>query len=217
VDLNSVRTRGEGFVIGLGDATAAVAMVRAPIPWQQLEGPCATAWWWPEASKCMQGHAAHILVALVGEAGNPVQRHIALSCLAAAVASHTDAVGICWGGGRLVHEPKRFIEEAQNLSPESLPWPLWIDFRVEPGEDGTNRLFTTGMKAFGKMEIEIPGSRKGPAEVFDFALSIADYILTEHPQIESGHTVGRSADENIRATHAPSMLDPEMTVLRLEF
>jgi hypothetical protein len=157
------------------------------------------------------------LVALTGERGNPLQRHIALTRLTAAVAAHSDAAGIYWGGGRLVHDPKVFVEQAHRLSPDNLPLPLWIDFRVEPGEDGSCRLFTTGMKAFDKMEIEIPHSEKKPAEVFDFACSIANYILTSNPNIRDGHTVGRSETEKIRATHAASMWDAGLTVLRLDF
>ena len=26
----------------------------APIPWSNLEGPCATAWWWPDATEKMK-------------------------------------------------------------------------------------------------------------------------------------------------------------------
>jgi hypothetical protein len=217
VDLGSVQTKDNAFVFGPGKDHAAIALVSAPIPWSNLEGPCATAWWWPEATERTKGHSAHILVALVGETGNVVQRHITLTHLTTAVASHTDAVGIYWGGGRLVHDPQAFIEQAQNISPGNLPLPLWIDFRVEANDDGSCRLFTTGMKALGKTEIEIPHSEKEPAEVFNFACSIADYIITSNPNVEDGHTLGRSATEKIRASYAPSMWDSTVTVLRLDF
>ncbi len=94
---------------------------------------------------------------------------------------------------------------------------LWVNFRVETNEDGTLRLFTTGMKAFEKMEIEIPRSRRKAAEVFDFACSIADYVLSREAVIRDGHTVGRNEEEKVPAAHAPSMWDSQMTVLRLDF
>ncbi len=217
VDLNSVQAKGEAIVFGLGKDNAAVCLVPAPIPWSNLEGPCATAWWWPDATERMKKHESHILVALMGDVGNPIQRHITLTHLTAAVASHTDAAGIYWGSGTLVHDPQVFTEQAHDLSSENLPLPLWIDFRVERNDDGSRRLFTTGMKAFNQMEIEIPHSEKEPAEIFDFACSIADYIITRNPNIEDGHTVGRSETERIRATLAPSMWDSTITVLRLDF
>ncbi|MGO8752353.1 MAG: DUF4261 domain-containing protein [Thermoguttaceae bacterium] len=217
VDIGSLTATGGNLVFGLGKDQAAVALMPAPIPWSNLEGPCATAWWWPEAAERMRGHSAHVLVVLAGDTGNLIRRHIALTHLTAAVASHTDAAGIYWGGGTLVHDPKVFIEQAQNLSPHNLPLPLWIDFRIESNEDGSYRLFTTGMKAFGKAEIEIPHSRNKPAEVFNFACSIADYVITGNPNIEDNHTVGRSETEKIQAVYAPSMWDSTITVLRLDF
>ena len=131
VDLDSARIRGDTFVFGLGNDNAAVALMPAPIPWPDLEGPCATAWWWPEATERMKGRSTHVLIALVGAPDNPIQRHIGLTRLTVAVASLTDAAGIYWGGGRLVYDPQAFIEEAQDASPENLPIPLWVDFRIE--------------------------------------------------------------------------------------
>ena len=217
VDRNSLQAQANSLCFGLGKDNVVVGLMPTPIPWTDLEGPCATAWWWPEATEKMSSHTSHVLVFLGGDKGNLIQRHIALTHLAAAVASHTDAAGIYWGGGRLVHDPEVFIEQAQNLSPDNLPLPIWIDFRVEQNDDESYRLFTTGMKAFGKMETEIPHSKKKPAEVFDFAYSIADYIITSNPNIQDGHTVGRSETEKARAAYAPSMWDSAITVLRLDF
>ncbi len=98
-----------------------------------------------------------------------------------------------------------------------MPLPLWIDFRIERNDDGTLRLFTTGMKALDKLEIEIPRSRRESAEVFNFACAIADYILSRGAEIRDGHTVGRSEEEKVPAAHAPSMWDSKLTVLRLDY
>ena len=158
----TVEAQESTLTFPFGDNTAAVALVPAPIPWSNLEGPCETAWWWPEAGARMRGHNSHLLVGLGGEGGDAVRRSLALTHLTAAVAAHVDAAGIYWGGGGLVHDPQVFLEEARSASPENLPLHLWIDFRIEANDDGTLRLFTTGMKALDKMEIEIPRSRHEP-------------------------------------------------------
>jgi len=217
LDLRSVEEKDGTLVFGLGKDRAAVALMPAPIPWSNLEGPCATAWWWPEATDKMKVHNSHILVALVGKTGNLVHQHITLTHLTAVVASHTDAVGIYWGSGTLVHEPNDFIEQAQNLSSNDLPLHLWIDFRIEQNDDGSYRLFTTGMKALGQMEIEIPHSTREPKEIMNFAYSTANYMITSNPRIDDGETVGRSPTEKIKAVHAPSIWDSKTRVLRLDF
>ncbi len=74
VNANKVLARQDSLTFPLGGNTAAVAIMPAPIPWSNLEGPCATAWWWPEAGARMQGHTSHLLVVLAGEEGGAVRR-----------------------------------------------------------------------------------------------------------------------------------------------
>jgi hypothetical protein len=217
VDRASVQTKENGIVFSIGSEIAAVALVPAPIPWSNLEGPCATAWWWPEATERMKPHTSHILVALGGDAGPLVLRYTILTYLTAAVAAQTDAVGVYWLAGTLVHDPQVFLEQVQGLVADHLPLHLWIDFRLESTDDGRHRLFTTGMRAFHQDEIEIPPSDRPPADMLELAQSVAQYILRTNPEIGEENTVGRSADEKIRAVYAPSMLDPKITVLKLEF
>jgi hypothetical protein len=217
VDANSLHIKNDAFVFGFGENNAAIALMPTPIPWSNLEGPCATAWWWPKASEKMKNHTSHILITLLGKESDLVKQNIMLTQLTAAVASLTDAAGIYWGAGTLVHAPNVFIEQSRELIPGDLPLHLWIDFRVEANDDGSYRLFTTGMKAFDKMEIEIPHSQREPKEVFDFAYAIADYIITRNPKIDDGHTIGRSETEKVKAVYSPSMWDSKVTVLRLDF
>ena len=205
------------LVYSVGSDRAAVALMPAPIPWQVLEGPCHTAWWWPQAAAKLRDHNSHLLVALAGDEGNLVRRSLALTHLVAAITAQVDAAGIYWGGGAMVHDPLVFQVEARSASTENLPLHLWIDFRIEPNDDGTLRLFTTGMKALGEMEIEVPHSTRGAQELFDFAHSIADYLLSKGAEIRDGHTIGRHDGEKVLAAHTPSMLDGKLTVLRFEF
>ena len=217
VDLTSLQSKSGNIVFEIGKDNAAIALMPAPIPWSNLEGPCATAWWWPEAAERMKHHASHILVALVGDKGDLIQRAINLTQLTAVVAASVGAAGVCWGGGTLVHDPQVFIEQAEEVSRINLPLLLWIDFRIEQNDDESYRLFTTGMKVFEHDEIEIPRSTKPPAEIFNFACSIADYILTSGKTIQDGETIGRSAEEKVSVSYGPSMWDSKITAMRLDF
>ena len=104
-----------------------------------------------------------------------------LTYLTAAVAAHTDAAGIYWLAGALVHAPQVFVEQVQGLVPDLLPLHLWIDFRLEPTDDGRHRLFTTGMRAFHQEEIEIPPTDRAPADMLELAQSVAQYIIRTNP------------------------------------
>lgn len=217
VDLASLQSKNGNIVFEIGNDNAAIALMPAPIPWSNLEGPCATAWWWPDATEKMRRHTNHILVALVGDKGDLIQRCLTLTHLTAAVAGQVDAAGVYWGGGTLVHDPQVFIEQAKVISPSNLPLHLWIDFRLEQNGDESYRLFTTGMKVFDRKEIEIPHSTKLPTEIFNFAHAIADYVITSGKTIQEGETIGRSEGEKVRVSYAPSMWDAKTLAMHLDF
>lgn len=188
---------------------AFVSLMPAPIPWEDLEGPCATSWWWPEATEVMRGHAFHAIVSLMGGEGDVVDRHLLLTQLVSAVTETTDAVGIYWGAGTVVHEPEPFREQAEGMTRETIQPILWIDPRIEQidEDEPAFRFFTTGLEAFGHLEIEIDEFRQDPNELFEFLLSIIDYVLTSGKTISAGETIGRTEDERIAVSVGPSIFD----------
>lgn len=201
----------------LGSSIAAISLMPTPIPWSELEGPCATAWWWPDAAEEMRHHKNHIIIALMGSDESLLSRHIVLSQLVAAVATLTDAVGVYWGAGGLVHEVAEFIEQCDELTIEnSLPH-LWVDLRVEENDDGSLCFFTTGLEPFDQFELEIERSNQSAEEILDLCYSVVHYLISSGAKIQDGESVGRSGEERVPVTHRPSKWDADRTVLSLEF
>ena len=126
----------------------------------------------------------------------------------------TDAVGVYWGEGTLVHEPSHFVRQAKSVSADNIPGPLWIDVRVEPNADGSLRCFTTGMAPLGFMEIEVRTSGLQPSELFEFIGDSACYIINRRMQIPDGDTMGRTATEQYKVRYGESMFD-RPTVMQL--
>jgi hypothetical protein len=203
------------FALDGEETRAFVALMPMPIPWDDLEGPCATAWWWDEATEAMQSHTHHVVVSLLGGEGDPVERHLVLTDLVATVTELTDAVGVYWGSGTVVHEPAAFRDAAADLTPDEVIPMLWIDLRIEPLDAGGYRFFTTGLAAFDQLEIEIDRFETDPDDLYEFLVSIVHYVLTSGNTIADGETIGRDADERIAATHEPSMFDRAGPVLKL--
>ena len=46
----------------LGDSDVILGHMPAPIPWSDLEGPCATSWLWPESEASLRDHDSHLIV-----------------------------------------------------------------------------------------------------------------------------------------------------------
>lgn len=205
----------------IGDYTAAATLVPRPIPAGQLAGPAATAWYWPTAEADLSDHAAHLLVTLVDEGGRPVEKALALTRLAAALAATAPAVGVFWGPGRLVHPPDAFIEQAAPMGEHNLPLFLWVDFRVERADAelgaGGLRLFTTGLEALGAEEIEVADYVGEPGELVGFVYNVAHYMLERRKVINDGDTIGLTDAVQVTARRGPSMLGGEVEVVQLEF
>jgi hypothetical protein len=84
---------------------------------------------------------------------------------------------------------------------------LWIDVRVESNEDGTFRCFTMGMEPLGFLEIEVHNSSLPPEELMMFIGNTACYIANNRLHIPKGNTMGRTAAEQYKVLHTPSMFD----------
>jgi hypothetical protein len=205
------------LALTIGDFTAAVSLVPRPIPWSQLEGPAATAWYWPEASATLRHHAAHLLVALVDEGGRAIEKAMTLTRLVTAVAAASPSVAAFWGPGRLVHSPEAFVEQAVQMSEGNLPLFLWIDFRMEESASGGVRLFTTGLEALGGTELEVRDYGGEAQELLNYAYNIAHYQLDQRKVIRDGDTIGLTEEVQVTAHRGQSMLGGEMEVLQLEF
>ncbi len=205
------------FTCTLGEYTAAATLVPRPVPWSQLEGPCATAWYWPTAAESLRDHTAHLLVTLIDEGGKSVEKSVSLTQLAAGLTGSSQSLGVFWGPGRLVHPAQPFIEQAVQSTAADLPLFLWIDFRVERTDAGTTRLYTTGLSALDCTELEVTDFPGEPQQLLEYAYNIAHYQLCQNKPINEGDTIGLTDEVQVIAHRGGSMFDEKMEVVQLEF
>jgi hypothetical protein len=205
------------FTCTLGEYTAAATLVPRPVPWSQLEGPCATAWYWPTAAEALRDHAAHLIVTLIDEGGKSVEKSVGLTQLTAGLIGSCRASGVFWGPGRLVHPAQPFIEQASQSTAADLPLFLWIDFRVERTDAGTTRLYTTGLSALDSTELEVTDFPGPPQQLLEYAYNIAHYQLCQNKPINDGDTIGLTDEIQVIAHRGGSMFDEKMEVVQLEF
>ncbi|MBI5532604.1 MAG: DUF4261 domain-containing protein [Deltaproteobacteria bacterium] len=200
---------GEGF---------ALTLIPMPFPWSDLEGPCATAWWWPEAADVLRSANAHLIVAATGASGDPFERHLRATSVVAAVIASTKSLGVYWGGAATVHAAAEFTAQADAASRELLPLRLWVDFRIEPQGNDHFLFATTGLSAFGLMEVECVAHVGSPDEIERLdgrVFSVAHYLCDHGPVLLDGHTIGMSEDEHIQIRHQASCWPGRGKVIRL--
>lgn len=203
------------LILDYEGAQIIVMFMPAPIPWSELEGPCATAWWWPEAIHVMQKHQYHFIVMVTGGEWNEVARRLLLAKVMQGVVESTDSVGVYWGDATLVMQPGFFVENVADATTDDVPMMVFADVRVEEVTDGVYRCFTTGMNSLGFHDIEVDETTMDPDELLEFVLDTAKYIVDEYLEIPEGNTFGRDDDKQFAVRYRPSMFDRDV-VMKLD-
>lgn len=208
----------EGMISFTGDGKelGVVARIDAPFPADELQFPCQTAYSWPDACTEMTKGKAHLIVTVIG-GGDTMTNHIRVTMLVQAAARLTNAVGVYWSSGESVWSRNQFEIGTLEMSYEDPPIPLWIGFKAQAESDGRSSLVTRGMDAFGLMNVEIQHSSRKPSESLALASDIVAYLINSGPVVNDGDTIGHSADEKLKITFSPSIVDQDKKVYRLHF
>ncbi|MEN1680701.1 MAG: DUF4261 domain-containing protein [Planctomycetota bacterium] len=215
--LTGVSETEGGVTFSVGDATGNYTLIDRPIPWEQIEGPCDLAWYWPEATEVMRGHQQHLFLTLVDEAGAAIDRAILHTQVTVALAATSPSVGLVWAPSVTVHNPADFTVVATKMSAEDLPLQLWIDFRVSQRDDGDLMLFTTGMESLGARELEVERYTGEPNQLAGAVYNIAHYLLEQKAVLKQGEGIGLPDGGRVEVSVGPSMVDPSLEVTRLAF
>ena len=186
------------LVFPLGDAQVAVSLMPGPIPWSSLEGPCATAPSWPEAAEAMRRHKYQLVVAVIGGTIEAVERRVILTRLVGAVASDTDAVGVYWGEGTLVHEPKQFVREAKAVSADDIRGRSGLTCGLRKTPTARSAALRPDWQPLGFLEIEIERATVPPEELMGFVGDTACYVVNRRLHIRDGETMGRTPTEQYK-------------------
>lgn len=207
----------QALAFDVSDSWVAIAHMPAPIPWGDLEGPCATSWIWPNAEADLKKHTAHVIVTVSSEE-EPIERAKLLTQVCASILETTEgSIGVYWGDATLVVRKDIFREFAVEILPDGLPIYAWIDFRVGRNEEGLTSGFTTGLKALGHMELETENATDTPGDLRERLVAIAGYLLENGPVIKDGNTVGEDENERITVRYAKSAFGHKGKVMRLDY
>lgn len=201
----------------VGSTMVFLAPMPAPIPWSDLEGPCATSLLWKNATHEVKQHQQHLLVTVHGELEPIAQSTLLTQVTTAVLASSPTAIGVYWGNATLVVPKAIFIDFAIEVMNEGPPLHIWVDFRVGSESDNTSSGFTAGMTALGHMELEAKNSPEAPGDLRERFMGLAGYLLENGPVIKNGDTIGEDANERIRVVYSKSAFGHEGKVMRLEY
>ena len=211
--------RVDAVFFRINDAKCFVALMPGPIPWSDLEGPCATSVLWADAEHEMKQHNTHFLASvMMPEEADPINGSVLLTQLiTATIEASSNVIGIYYGDATLVVQPQLFKEMATTMLPDAFPLFLWVDIRVGVNDRGYTSGFTTGMHALGHMELETEDASDDPGDLRERLMSVCDYLLQNGPIIKNGNTIGQDENERIRVVYSDSVFGHEQQVMRLVY
>lgn len=202
-------------VFYLGETLVAISLMPARVPDGEAEYYAETNYMWPKAVEVTKTHKAHVLVAVLAHGLTPVEAGKLHVKVIATCLKQPNAIGVYVSG--TVFQPEFYIEVANMMKEdeENLPVLTWVYLGLYRNEEGNN-IYTYGMTAFGKEEIEILGSKHNFPELQRFMLEIAYYVIGSDVTLREGETLGVSEEQKLPITRSKGVAVEGMT-LKIEY
>lgn len=209
----------EGTIsFNVGKALVAIGIMGAPIPWGDLEGPCATSILWPDSKDELHKHKYHLIVTVSSDELTVMELAILLTQITAALIAVTaGAIGVFWCNATMIVPRDIFIEFATDILTQGPPIHIWVDFRAGTSETGQSSGFTTGLSTLGLMEIEAVNSPESLPELRGRLTGLAEYLAINGLVIKDGDTVGENENEMIKVVYEESGFGQKGKVLSLNY
>lgn len=201
-------TDDEVLVFPVGDMTAAVSLMPAPVPDGEAELNAQNNYMWPEAVETAKAHKAHLLVAVLGDAPL-LEKGKLFAKLLATCCKQNNATGVYTSG--TVFEPRFYEEFAGMMKEGELPVFNWIWFGLYRREGGVC-CYTYGMRTFGKDEMEVLDANAQPSDVREFLSNLVTYVLENDVTLKDGETIGFSPKDKHPITRSAGVSLPDMTL-----
>ena len=179
--------------------TIALAAIPARIPWGDIQGTARYAYNWPTAEQDLTDHTGHALVTVMTSHAGNLDRFKVLTMVIDSVLATTKAAGVYQGSQSLLIPREQYLDGADVLRQGKLPVDLWVYLGLRQSEAG-NSVYTVGLGAFGKQEMELVASKNDLAALHQFMLNVCAYVVGSDVTFRSGETLGYTADQKIKIT-----------------
>ncbi len=181
--------KNEGMVVAL-------SLMPNPVPDNEAENAAKNNILWKDGDKEVAKHGAHIMLAVMNKF-DAIDQALLFAKVACSLLKLDNAIAIY--KNPTCYEKKFYVDFAMSIKEGELPMPILIYTGMYLAKTGICA-FTSGMRFFGKEEIEVVDSQKQPGEVISFLLSITEYVVSENAELKDGETIGFTEDEKLPIT-----------------
>ena len=175
----------------------AVSFMPAPIPNGEAEEAAAKNFMWPNGAEQVKGHAAHLLIAVIGKEISPIECGTFLTKAVTSACKQDGVLGIYTG--EVVYAPDYYQHFSGMLEEDLFPIYNLVWIGLYNGKKGLCA-YTDGMRYFGYDEMEVLDSQADAQTLHGFLSDIANYVITEDVVLRDGETIGFSEEQKLPIT-----------------
>ncbi|WP_288632962.1 DUF4261 domain-containing protein [Butyricimonas virosa] len=212
---DETKTEESTRVFYYGKTLVAISLIPTRVPGNEAEYFAEANYLWSEAVEKTKTHKAHVLVAVLARDLSPVEAGKLFVKVVATCLKQSNAIGVYVSG--TVFQPDFYVKVADRMKNNDhvLPVLNWIYFGIYKDKSGNNA-YTYGMKAFGKDEMEILGSKHGLTELQGLMFEIVCYIIGSDVTLHEGETLGVSKEQKLPIIRSKGVSVEGMT-LKIEY
>lgn len=197
IDIASIEGDDDTAVVTIDGENVAIAFLPVPIPMDDIEGAAQYAYNWMTALEDIKGFSGHAIVSVMSGTKSALERFSLLSKVLHAILATSNAVGVYQGSQSLLISKAQYIDSAEDLKTNKTPIHLWVYIGVRKADTG-NSIYTYGLTAFGKQEMEVIDSQISLEELYDFVSNICSYVIKSNVTFKSGETLGYTAEQKVK-------------------
>lgn len=215
IELSKEDTEDEDTIVTeLNKCRIIISKFPAPVPNEEAEINAENNWMWEEAVDVTKTHKAHIVVAILGDEEDLISRGILYTKIMATCCKQENAIGVFTCG--VVFEPSYYMKSAGMIRDGELPIFNWVWFGLYRTENGLST-YTYGMKAFGKLELEILDADEEAGKLLSFISAISSYVLQDDVEFKDGETIGLSEEDIHQITWSKGVALPDQDTLKISY
>ncbi len=190
----------------LEGSLVAISVVPHPLPRKVIHNQIAANPLWPEAESIVLDHKGYVLVYVSCKDGDLINSASLSVKLSTSVLKQKHVIGV--GNVSCVYSPANYLDTAnafldEGLFPTSLI--VYIGVYTDDEDEGRVNAYTSGLDRFGKLEIEIIGTKRNPEALYHFLTDVASYVILGDVNFEDGETVGFSDDQKLPIAISPGV------------
>ena len=168
------------------NTTLAISLIDAPVPGDEAVYNAQYNYMWREAVQVTKSHTAHLIVTVFG-GSDPIDAGVLFVQAVTSICRDENTLGAYYNG--VVMQPQFLIATSEVI--KSKDFPLWalVWFGAVRTPNG-NSVYTNGLAAFGKDEMEILDSTVDFNKLRDFMFNISLYVIGGDVILHDGETIG---------------------------